>query len=295
MNALTILKGIWNHPFNKDHKLAAIGRFFKWQINCRLNPYDVVYPLTQNGLILARKGMTGVTGCIYNGLLEFEDMMFLLHLLRKDDHFVDIGANVGVYSILASAEIGANTLSIEPIPSTYETLSRNLEMNVRNTSKRALNIGLGKQKGQLFFTQTLDTVNHVLPDGAQRDNAISVEIFRLDDIIKEDQLPILVKIDVEGFELEVLQGAGNILQDIRLKAIIIELNGSGERYGFKDDDVHQLLLEHGFAPHSYEPYSRQLEKLSQFGTHNTLYLRDLEFVKERILSATRITIQHKSI
>ena len=60
--------------------------------------------------------MTGATGNIYTGLHEFEDMMFLLHLLRPGDIFVDAGANIGSYTVLASAVVGAKSISFEPVP-----------------------------------------------------------------------------------------------------------------------------------------------------------------------------------
>jgi hypothetical protein len=73
--------------------------------------------------------MTGATGNIYSGLHEFEDMGFLLHFLRPDDLFVDIGANIGSYTILASAAIGAATIAFEPVPDTHEWLRLNVAIN----------------------------------------------------------------------------------------------------------------------------------------------------------------------
>jgi len=103
INALVkILKSILNHPFNKEQKTKSVIRFLKWQISASLNKYTVIYPVTKNAVMIAEKGMTGITGCIYSGLLEFEEMMFALHFLRADDLFVDVGANVGIYTILAS-------------------------------------------------------------------------------------------------------------------------------------------------------------------------------------------------
>jgi thymidylate synthase len=63
--------------------------------------------------------MTGATGNIYAGLHEFEDMAFLLHLLRSEDMFADVGSNIGSYTILASGVVGAKSVAFEPVPSTY--------------------------------------------------------------------------------------------------------------------------------------------------------------------------------
>jgi predicted RNA methylase len=73
--------------------------------------------------------MTGATGNIYVGLMEYEDMSFLLHYLQKDDLFYDIGANVGVYTVLTSQVKEVKTVSIEPLPLTYEKLLDNININ----------------------------------------------------------------------------------------------------------------------------------------------------------------------
>ena len=63
-----------------------------------------------------------MTGNIYCGLAEFADMAFVLHVLRAGDLFVDIGANAGAYTLLASSVAGAKTTCFEPVPATYARL-----------------------------------------------------------------------------------------------------------------------------------------------------------------------------
>ena len=99
MNIIKLLRFITSHPLNKSNKADAIMRFIKWQINTRLNPHPVVYPYTEKAKLIIEKGMTGATGNLYCGLHEFEDMSFLLHFLREEDLFIDIGANVGSYTV----------------------------------------------------------------------------------------------------------------------------------------------------------------------------------------------------
>lgn len=81
-----------------------------------------------NDLILPlEKGDTGLTSAYYVGLHEFEDMAFAIHLLREDDTFVDVGANLGSYSLLASGVTKANSIAFEPVPTTYNRLIDNIE------------------------------------------------------------------------------------------------------------------------------------------------------------------------
>lgn len=244
----------------------------------------------------AKQGMTGVAGCIYNGLLEYDDMLFLLHFLRKEDTFLDIGSNVGVYSVLASAEVGAETIAFEPIPSTFEILQKNLALNgLQSDLVHALNLGLGSQEGSLAFTKSEDTVNHVATEQEiSAGDIIKVPVSKLDDVLGKYSLKdvVFMKIDVEGFETEVLRGGSGLLNDKRLQAVIIELNGSGERYGYDENWIHELFLSHGFSPYSYDPSRKELTKLkAKLSYHNTIYLRNEEFVIERLSSAERVEIQ----
>lgn len=288
---LNILRRIFNHPFNSDNKFGGLMRFVKWQINTYINPYPIVYPYTENTKLIVWKGLTGATGNIYCGLMEFNDMAFLLHFLRKNDDFIDIGANIGVYSILASGEIGANTIAIEPVPTTFNYLMNNISINNIRDKVRGLNIGLGNKKGILKFTKSLDTLNHIAVENEI--DTIDVEIETLDSIISKT--PILIKIDVEGFEAEVLNGAEKTLRDNHLKGVIIELNGLGKRYGYDEKLIHIKLLELGFKPYTYNPINRQLIEIPTYGSHNTIYLRDLQFVNERISSSRKIKIMHREI
>jgi FkbM family methyltransferase len=291
MRAFDVLKFIYNHPFNSENKIGGLLKFFKWQINCFLNPYPVIYPYTENSKLIIWKRLTGATGNLYCGLMEYEDMAFLLHFLRPSDLFIDIGANVGAYTILASSEINAKTIAIEPIPSTFKNLIDNILINQMQEKVRALNMGLGGKNGKLHFTKSFDTVNHVATENET--DTIEIDISTLDTILLAEPSPALLKIDVEGFESEVLNGAVQTLANENLKAIIIELNGSGSRYGYDEVQIHKKLIELGFKAFNYNPRSRQLKEKVTFGIHNTIYLRDIEFIEDRIKTARKIKIGNR--
>ncbi len=287
-----LIKSLITHPLNSSNKLKALLRFVRWQISVRINQFSVVYPFTENSKLLIKKGMTGATGNLYCGLHEFYDMGFLLHLLRKDDVFIDVGANIGSYTILASAEIGAKTISIEPVPSTFCYLRDNIALNNIGNLTEAHNIGLAGNNGSIKFTGTLDTVNHVATNDDK--DVIEVKIDTLDGIVKMRN-PCLIKIDVEGYESEVLKGACDTLMNPSLKALIVELNGSGKRYGYDDNDVHKKLITNGFSPFEYDPLLRTLSPIKTFGSQNTIYIRDIDFVTQRVSEARKIKINDFNI
>ena len=292
MSLITLLKFITNHPLNRKERMKALGRFAKWQISSRLNRNPVVYTYTDKTKLIMQRSMTGATGNLYCGLHEFTDMGFVLHFLRKEDLFIDIGANVGSYTVLAGGHIGANVISIEPVPQTFEHLQRNIAINYMNNNVRAYNIALGSEKGELSFTTGFDTMNHVATETDT--DTIQVPVDALDTILENEEDPALLKIDVEGFETHVLSGASNTLARNKLKAVIIELNGSGEKYGYDERKLHEQLLDNDYRPYHYNPFERDLKPIESFGTHNTIYIKDIDFVRERVRTAEKIKIRNNS-
>lgn len=288
MKLYNILKYIYSHPFNSENKIGGVLNFFKWQINCFLNPYPIIYQYTENAKLIVRKGLTAATGNLYCGLMEFNDMAFLLHFLRRTDLFIDIGANIGAYTLLASSEIKANSISIEPLEDTFSILMDNIFINNIQDNVKAYNIGLGSKISKTHFTKSLDTINHVATKNER--NTVEVQIDTLDNILINEQCPALIKIDVEGYENEVINGASKTLENNKLKAIIIELNGLSSRYGFDDKNIHLKLLKYGFKPYYYNPKLRELKLLEIFGNQNTLYLRDINLVEERIKNSKKIKV-----
>jgi FkbM family methyltransferase len=290
MGVLRSLGFIVRHPLNRQRPGAALVRWLRWQVGSRLLPGPVLVPFVNDVRLIVAPGMTGATGNIYCGLHEFEDMALVLHALRPGDLFVDIGANVGSYSMLGGGA-GAQCLSIEPIPSTFAWLTRNIAVNGLGDRVQALNLGLGRGEGRLRFTGGLDTVNHVLAEGEVADASLEVSVRALDAVL-DGRSPSLIKIDVEGFETQVLAGAQRALADPALMAVIMELNGSGARYGFDEDALHRDLLRRGFETFLYRPFERVLEPLhgARSGGGNTLYVRDASRLAERVRAAPRFRL-----
>lgn len=281
---------IFSHPLTKHRIFRTLLKFCKlnWQLIGQKG-YRV-HSFTPKTKLLLANGMTNALMNLYCGLLEFEDMAFVLHFLRKEDCFVDAGANVGCYSVLAGGHIGSRVLAFEPVPSTFAHLEANVRANGIEDRVSLFRTALGANPGYVAFTSTYDTVNRVAT--SSDNNTIQVPVNSLDNLIVSNPKPALLKLDVEGYEQPVLQGAGCLLRQPELRAIIVELNGSGTRYAMADLEIHDSLVKAGFLPFRYAPFSRKLLPLHGPGKHNTLYLRDLEFIKTRIESAERVEINN---
>ncbi len=284
---------IWRHPLNRGHELAAVRRWAVWQIASRLAPGPILVPFVGNTRLVAHAGETGITGNIYYGLAEYEEMAFTLHLLRSGDRFIDVGANAGAYTVLASGVAGAYTDAFEPIPTTAARLEYNVNVNDIADLVTVYRVGIGSCPGKLRFGVNEDTVNRVATDDETADE-FPVETL---DRVLAGKAPNLIKIDVEGFEPEVLFGAKETLLSKSLFALIVETNSSYEHYGFSVGDVIGPLFEAGFQPYSYEPKSRVLMQLSGANPSlgNTIFIRDKIAVLERLSGAPQTMIFHNAL
>lgn len=291
MSHLNTLKFIIGHPLNQDRKLGSLVRFMKWQIASRLAPGAIVFDWINGSKFLVRTGETGLTGNIYTGLHEFADMGYLLHFLREEDLFIDVGANVGSYSILACSAVGARGIAFEPVPSTFNRLIENMRLNHLEERVTCLNKGVGVQPGNITFTSDTDTTNHALADGEHCENVVDVEVTSLDTVLHSES-PALVKIDVEGYESPVLEGAQEILRKQSIYSVIMELNGSGNRYGYDEAKILDMMSDHNFKTYSYNPMDRTLINLEgkNLNSGNTLFIRDKSFVEERLKAAPMVSI-----
>lgn len=287
------LKFIVQHPLNQPQKLAAILRYFRWQIGRRILPGDVLYQWIDGSKLAIGRGDTSAAGCVYSGLIEFEDMAFVLHLTRDDDCFIDAGANVGVFTVLACAARGARGLAFEPGEEAFKRLSRNITLNNLSERVELFNVAVGNENGTVKFVTGKNATNHVAADSqeSQARATITVPIRKLDSVI-DSQHPTILKIDVEGFEAPAIAGASRILADPALNVIIVELRGHGNQYGYSESETFDTLLTLGFRAYMYEPFSRKLHEISSTNdaTGNTLFIRNIERVKSRLTSAAKITL-----
>ena len=293
----TLFRFVLNHPLNANDKWRAIKRVFEWQIASRLMAGPIAFPFVEGSKLFAMRGQTGVTGNWYCGLHEHCDMAFVLHALRDDETFLDVGANVGSYTVLAAAGPKARVITVEPIPQTFEWLKLNVALNDFGHRVRPFRVGLSEAVGELRFTVGLGAMNHVIEsEGAMAQTAeetIKVPVTRLDDLVCDD-CPRVIKIDVEGHELAVLRGAERTLANAALLAVVMETNGSGARYGYSDSELVRVMQGYGFSMFSYDPFERELSP-SGLGGGNTICVRNVDLVAERVRAAPRFRVGETEI
>ncbi len=282
MTALLSLLRYWRrHPLASRDLSGTIRRFVRWQLGSRLVGAPVAWPWIGSTRLMVETGMTGATMNIYCGLHEFADMAFLLHFLRAEDRFVDVGANIGSYTILASGVVGARSVAVEPIPATFAKLALNVAVNGLQSHVQMENCGVGPcGSGSLNFIADQDTCNRMAP-ADYSGLTVDVPIRDMDSLL-DSFSATMWKIDVEGFEEEVLSGASRTLGDETL--LVVEMEGDSRC-------IRETMRSHGFDLYCYDPFRRHLSKEEQRKEgHNWLWIRDVSAVSGRCQSSAQITV-----
>lgn len=218
---------------------------------------------------------------MYFGLAEWRESLFIIRYLDGNDVFLDIGANHGHYSILASGISRCRSYAIEPIPMTYQQLNRNINLNSLEKYIVTYPIGLSNESGTLTFSNDLGTMNKIVFDIGP--DTISVNVSTLDLL---GITPTVIKIDVEGFEYDVFKGGKSVLSDNKLQVIICEINFT-LRKGIESKDILDYLKSFGFMPYKFNGFSLIPISEANLDTFNTIFIRDIEFVEGRILNSDR--------
>jgi FkbM family methyltransferase len=190
----------------------------------------------------------------WSGLHEdIESIEFLCDSLPADGVFCDVGANIGVYlsAIRALHALKGSELKLigfEPIPTTIALLQQTLALN--GVSARIEPSALSSREGELLLTAYAHGMNNFwLKEHTAGRPSIAVPTRRLTDWISEhpDLEPDAIKIDVEGHELEVLEGATGFLARKR-PALMIECHGAAwDELGVPRSRFAQLLADAGYS------------------------------------------------
>lgn len=270
-------KYIDKNPYLRENPWSVYRRYLRWQLYSGLSGRDMLVPFIENLRLKLRRGYHASTGNYYLGLREFEEMSFLLHFLREDELFVDVGANIGAYSLLASGICGAASIAFEPDDDCRQFLKEQIAINKLQNLIRTDGRVVGAEEEFVFFSEGRGMNNQVLSGGGKKKEQVV-----LDQLLAE-KYPALIKVDVEGFEHAVFSGMQKLLKRESLRALIVELDGKGEEE--REQWVLDLLMSEGFKAYQYEVANRALTPAGRIHTGNFLFIRDLDLVQEKLKQA----------
>jgi FkbM family methyltransferase len=233
-----VVRYIWDHPANSGHRARALLRAARYQARARLLRRRALARLGERSRLWVDLHRTAASAVLYANPPDLPEMLVWRHALRNGGLFIDVGANVGTYTIWA-AELGAEVIALEPAADTFGLLEENIALNGYPVT--AVRAAAGDHCGSAGFTSGLDTVNSLAPDGP-----VTTELVTVDSLIG-DRPVAGMKVDVEGFEIDVLRGAARALADRRIGLIQLEWNGtSAIAVGTGRRPIAELLAGHGY-------------------------------------------------
>ncbi len=287
---------ILNHPVNKNRKAAALFEWVSWQCASRLVGGPFVVSYVNDSKLLVSRGMRGATGNIYAGLHEFSEMSFLLHFLRTDDLFIDVGANVGTYTVLAAKVCGAHCIAFEPDHESFKNLTANIKFNEISNRVRVYQIAISDHDGFVPFTTELGTENRILQKPMLQKGVVKVKTDTLDNILNNSK-PTLIKIDVEGHQNHVINGAINTLATESLGAVIMEMNAGNSQTDKFSQFLHQCMRRQGLNAVSYSPFDRVLSLIDNDYSkgQNVIYVKNIDSAQKRLKTAPKFRVKNQDI
>lgn len=226
---------------------------------------------------------------------EAGERAFVRRLLRPGDVFVDVGANLGLYSIIASRCVGSEgaVFAFEPDPRTHDRLLHNLQANeCRNV--RPFRFALSNEdetRAMQISTAGFDAYNSfgtpVRGEGTFEETPVSCVSF--DSFAKKEPLlqkARMMKVDVEGWETMVLHGAQECLSKPDAPVLLVEFNDyAAQSTGHSCADLYRWLGERGYSIFMYDSRRNDLRShplLDHYVYDNVIAAKDLGFVKTRI-------------
>ena len=233
---MKLIEWIWDHPANRSHRVRALARAISYQLRGRLLKKPSIARIGRAAFMEVPLHATGASKALYANPPDWPEMVVWGQRLTANDLFIDVGANAGVYALWA-ADLGAEVVAVEPSQRASQWLRRNIELNGLPIS--VLQAALTDFEGTVAFDSSGDAIGHI--GGPETVVATTL------DAVLGLRRAAGVKIDVEGFERLVLQGAKVALADHRIDCIQLEWNHCSQMaLGEERLPTASLLAEFGY-------------------------------------------------
>lgn len=273
--------------------MRALARFLYWQARKRMGKQymDVAY----HGRILRiyADSQSGSAAWYFSGFQDYNETVFIRKYLRKGDGFLDVGANVGVYAILAAELVGetGRVYAYEPGIVASERLCENIAINSL-TNVEVIRKALTDRSGSIKMDQSHGDCAASIVTNGESNQEISevVECTTLDDDLPN--IPFaMAKLDIEGAEPLALKGAKEHLRKSNPPVIQMEV-GYSRRYGVELHDFLGELMELGYVSALYRAHKNELHFTQTPWTEN---IKDILVISQRKLDFVRGRIEGLSI
>lgn len=191
----------------------------------------------------------------------------LMNDVRPGDVIADVGAFIGLYALALAKRVGpqGRVVAFEPSAPNCAILKQHVRLNHVKNTLEVVQAAVGAEKGRVQFQDDGSSESHVIANPNTPQSAASIQMVTLDEVFVGKRLDIL-KIDVEGFEEQVLRGADGLLRDTERgpRVLYIEVHPfAWPSVGTTGESLLTLLDSYGFAATFVD--GRPISKLENYG------------------------------
>ncbi len=244
-----------SHPNNKGHFWRSLSITGWWKLNQLFFHLPAIVEIAPNIKIICYPNNSYGSFIVYAKWPEFEELKFIYSILDSNDTYVDVGAHIGDSSLLAASKIKTGkVIACEPTPNIYAELLANIRLNNFERKIIPLQKAVSDKVGTAFFSlEAASEVNHLLLS-SKKGKSIKVPTTTIDSLVEKYSLKdiTILKIDVEGFELEVLKGAIKSLRSKKIDMILFEVNPASQMIEKKLIEIEALLSKFSYEFYSFE-------------------------------------------
>ena len=278
---------LFKSPYNKKYPIFALKRFVEWKIIKLFKLSNYKKTIWENRKIFLNHDSFQCMWLMYNWMVDWEEFNLIKDFVNAKSCCLDVGANMGFYTIWFS-KFTNDIYAFEPNSKNYLRLNKNVFANNANEYIRTFNIAVGDLNGEVSFTTNLDGENHISLKHIEENN--TVDCKRLDTILSENMIAEVsyLKIDVEGFELEVLKGLGKYIAEKKIAIIQIEINKTISNSGSSVQHLLEFISNNDLQLCSYSVMEKQLKiELYYKERENYFLVFDINAVNEKIFQSPK--------
>lgn len=289
--ARSILRQTWSHPSNSGRQVQALTRAADWQVRKRLSQRPRDLPYFGYCLRCYADSNSASNVVYFTERYDPTEMGFMIAYLRPGDGFVDVGANIGTYALLAASLVGPNGRidAFEPHPVAAARCRENVELN-KITTIEVHEAAVSDCAGQAELLDAWDVSNRITTAADGQATRV-VGTVALDEILAGRSYA-LGKLDVEGFETKALSGSTERLAKADPPVWQIEvIDHLLRKAGSSRAELLELLARFQYRPTTFDVRSAQLRDLpDEFPAGGNIWAVHedaFEFVADRLEEARR--------
>lgn len=245
------IKYLISHDAFKMHPFLTMSRIARWAAYCAIGRAVSLRLWDQRFTLPPEWYGAGKTVFAFRERQERE-LAFVTAKLKPGDLFIDVGANIGLYSVAASRVVGptGTVIACEPSTAAFDYLCRNAAATT-NGNIECRRVAVTERAGQAILFEYPDKTRNSLGEGDGSTSSQRVKTTTLDTIVFSEcdiKTPVsMIKIDVEGAEALVLRGASRVLRE-HSPVVIFEINPeAAAALKLEADAAVRLLSEAGYT------------------------------------------------